>query len=72
MIYLSIILTIICLILLSFLIGAVVLIKKYGGKMSNFTKNTSISGSLPPIGDSKQMEESMKMISNLMKKFGKK
>ena len=38
MIYLSIILTIICLILLSFLIGAVVLIKKYGGKMSNFTK----------------------------------
>jgi hypothetical protein len=72
MIYLSIILTIICLILLSFLIGAVVLIKKYGGKMSNFTKNTPISSSLPPIGDSKQMEESMKMISNLMKNFGKK
>jgi NADH:ubiquinone oxidoreductase subunit 3 (subunit A) len=72
MIYLSIILTIICLILLSFLIGAVVLIKKYGGKMSNFTKNTPISSGLPPIGDSKQMEESMKMISNLMKNFGKK
>lgn len=72
MIYLSIILTIICLILLVFLIGAVVLIKNYGGKMSNLTKNTSISGGFPPIGDSKQMEESMKMISNLMKNFGKK
>ena len=72
MIYLSIILTIICLILLTFLVCAVVLIKKYGGKMSNFTKNTPISGDFPPIGDSKQMEESMKMISNLMKNFGKK
>jgi hypothetical protein len=40
--------------------------------MSNFTKNNPISGSFPPIGDSKQMEESMKMISNLMKNFGKK
>jgi hypothetical protein len=72
MIYLSIILTIICLILLVFLIGAVILIKNYGGKMSNLTKNTPIPGNFPPIGDSKQMEESMKMISNLMKNFGKK
>jgi len=64
MIYLNVILTILCLILLSFLVGFIFLFKKYGKKLSNL-------GQVPRIGDPKQMEESMKMIGKLMKNFPK-
>jgi hypothetical protein len=57
--------------LLSFLLGFIYLFKKYGKNLSNLTKNTSNLGGFPPIGNPKQMEESMKMISNLMKNFPK-
>lgn len=72
MVYLNVILTILCLILLSFLVGFIYIFKKYGKKLSNLTKTTPNLGGFPPIGDPKQMEESMKMINNLMKNFTKK
>jgi hypothetical protein len=71
MVYLNVILTILCVILLSFLIAFIYLIKKYGKKLSNLSKTTSNLGGFPPLGNPKQMEESMKMIGNLMKNFPK-
>lgn len=59
-------------ILLTFLVGAILLIKKYGNNLPKSGRINPISGGFPSIGDPKQMEESMKMISNLMKGFGKK
>ena len=72
MIYLNVILTILCLILLSFLVLGFILIKKYGETFSGLTKTNKMKDQFPNLGDPKNMEESMKMINNLMKTFGKK
>jgi preprotein translocase subunit SecG len=68
MVYLNVILTILCLILLVFLVFGVILYKKYGKTMSKLSN----SSPLPNFGDPKSMEESMKMVNNLMKNFIKK
>lgn len=67
MVYLNVILTVLCLILLSFLVFGVFLYKKFGKSLTNL-KDTPV---LPNFGDPKQMEQSMKMINNLMKNFPK-
>jgi|LauGreDrversion4_2_1035121.scaffolds.fasta_scaffold298385_2 ABC-type dipeptide/oligopeptide/nickel transport system permease subunit len=66
--YLNFILTVLCLILLSFLGFGIFLYKKFGNTMSNFKQGPQI----PTLGDPKHMEESMKMINSLMKNFPKK
>ena len=71
MIYLNVILTVLCVILLSFLVGILYFWKKYGKKLMKFGKNTPSTSELPKIGDPKQMEESMKMIGNLLKNMSK-
>ena len=65
MIYLNVILTILCLILISFLVLGVSYAKK-------LTKNNPFKGQIPTNGDPKQIEESMKMINNLFKNIMKK
>lgn len=69
MIYLNVILTLIFLVLLSFFILGVFMIKKYGKSISQMKKmSDTISPNNIPI-DNKQIEESMKMLSSI---FGKK
>ena len=65
MIYLNVILTILCLILVSFLVLGI----HYGKKLS---KNNPFKGQIPTGTDSKQIEESMKMMNNLFKNIMKK
>ena len=55
-------------ILLSFLGFGIFLYKKFGNTISNLKQGPQI----PPLGDPKHMEESMKMINNLMNNFTKK
>jgi hypothetical protein len=46
--------------------------KKYGSSISKITKNNPFSGGLPTLGDPKQLEQSMKMLSSLFKNSSKK
>ena len=63
MVYLNIILTILCIILLSFLVFGFLLFRKFGKKFSNFQNPTNFPG----FGDPEEMRESLKMMKNLMK-----
>jgi hypothetical protein len=67
MIYLNFILTVLCLILLSFLVCIILFWKKYGKNIIKLSQNNPFMGKYPVINDSKQMEDSMKLIGNLFK-----
>jgi hypothetical protein len=68
MVYLNVILTVLCLILLSFLGFGIFLYKKFGNGLSNLKNSQQIN---PNFGDPKHMGDAMKMIDNLMKNFPK-
>lgn len=67
MIYLNFILTILCLILLSFLVCIIYFWKKYGKNLLKMTQKTPFSGGYPLMGDPNQLGEAMKMMNNLFK-----
>ena len=71
MVYLNFILTVLCLILLTFLVGIIYIWKKFGKKLINKVNNNPFLGKAPSIGDPKQMEESMKIIGNMFKNLPK-
>jgi hypothetical protein len=71
MVYLNFILTVLCLILLTFLVGIIYIWKKFGKNLVNKVNNNPFLGKSPNIGDPKQMEESMKIIGNMFKNLPK-
>jgi|688.fasta_scaffold466071_3 hypothetical protein len=71
MVYLNFILTVLCLILLTFLVGIIYFWKKIGKKLVNKVNNNPFIGNSPNIGDPKQMAESMKIIGSLFKNLPK-
>jgi len=72
MIYLNVILTILCLILLSFLVLSILLFRKYSKKLGNLGKITSVSIETSPFSQLNQFEDGMKIISKLMNNLPKK
>ena len=70
--YLTFILTVLCLILLSFLVSAIVFWKKYGKKLLKFKENNPFLGNPNSPNTPKEMVESLKMINNLFKNIPKK
>jgi len=70
--YLNFILTVLCLILLSFLLCGLFFWKKYGKKLIKFKDNNPFLGNPNNPTAPKEMMESLKMINNLFKNIPRK
>jgi predicted PurR-regulated permease PerM len=72
MIYLNIILTILCVILISFFILALYLVKGYKNKIKNFPNQLNMDWNNPPnlnFGNKQDMDKMKEMTNKMMKDF---
>ena len=72
MIYLNVILTILCIILISFLILALYLVKEYKNKIKNFpTQLNTDWRNVPNFGNKEEMNNMTEMANKMMKELFK-
>jgi predicted PurR-regulated permease PerM len=73
MIYLNVILTILCVILISFLILALYLVKEYKNKIKNLPSqlNTDWSKNIPNFGNEDEMDNITEMANKMMQELFK-
>jgi predicted PurR-regulated permease PerM len=70
MIYLNIILTILCIILISFFILALYLVKEYKNKIKNFPNQLNMDWNSPPnlnFGNKQDMDKMTEMTNKIMR-----
>lgn len=73
MIYLNVILTILCVILTSFLILALYLVKEYKNKIKNFPTqlNTDWNKNIPNFGNKEDLDKMTEMTNKMMRELFK-
>ena len=73
MIYLNVILTILCVILISFLILALYLVKEYKNKIKNFPTqlNTDWNKNIPNFGNKSEIDNMTEMANKMMQELFK-
>lgn len=73
MIYLNVILTILCVILISFLILALYLVKEYKNKIKNFPTqlNTDWNKNIPNFGNKAEIDNMAEMANKMMQELFK-
>lgn len=73
MMYLNVILTILCVILISFLILALYLVKEYKNKIKNFPTqlNTDWNKNIPNFGNKEDLDKMAEMTNKMMRELFK-